>query len=84
MPNKTGRGDPLGFFNIHSVAKFQKKTERGTLWEIFFPEKSLAMPKLRGGTLQSCSVLYVTREIFWLGSVDQRVQFGDFKFLKFW
>ena len=32
-------GDPLGFFNIHSVAKFQKKTERGTLWEIFFSGK---------------------------------------------
>ena len=24
MPKKTERGDPLGFFNIHSVAKHQK------------------------------------------------------------
>ena len=24
---KTGRGDPLGFFNIHSVAKHQKIEE---------------------------------------------------------
>ena len=27
MPKKTEREDPLGFFNIHSVAKLQK-TER--------------------------------------------------------
>ena len=32
---KTERGDPLGFFNIHSVAKHQKKC-RGTLWGKFF------------------------------------------------
>ena len=24
MPKKTEKGDPLGFFNIHSVAKHQK------------------------------------------------------------
>ena len=23
MPKKTERGDPLGFFNIHSVGKYQ-------------------------------------------------------------
>ena len=31
MPKKTERGDPLGFFNIHSVAKHQKNAG-GTLW----------------------------------------------------
>ena len=25
--------DPLGFFNIHSVAKLQKKLKRRTLWD---------------------------------------------------
>ena len=50
MPKKTERGDPLGFFNIHSVAKHQKNAG-GTLWgKIFFRKKSLAVPKkLKGG-----------------------------------
>ena len=39
MPKKTERGDPLGFFNIHSVAKHQKNAG-GTLWgKIFFRKK---------------------------------------------
>ena len=29
MPKKTEREDPLGFFNIHSVAKLQKKLKGG-------------------------------------------------------
>ena len=41
---KTERGDPLGFFNIHSVAKHQKNAG-GTLWEKNFSKKSLAVPK---------------------------------------
>ena len=46
---KTERVDPLGVFNNHFVAKHQK-IEGGTLWGIFFPEKSLTMPKkLKGG-----------------------------------
>ena len=38
MPKKTERGDPLGFSNIHSVAK-HRKIEGGTLWGKNFPEK---------------------------------------------
>ena len=47
----TERGDALGFFNIHFVAKHQK-IERGTLWgKFFFRTKSLAAEKKRkGGT----------------------------------
>ena len=41
---KTERRDPLGFFNIRSVEKLQKK-EGGTLWGTFFFEKSLTEPK---------------------------------------
>ena len=45
MPKKTEGGDPLGFFNIHSVAKHQKNAG-GTLWgKGFFSKKSLAVPK---------------------------------------
>ena len=40
MPKKTERGDPLGFFNIHSVAKHQKNAG-GTLWG----KKSEKMPR---------------------------------------
>ena len=42
MPEKTER-DPLGFFNIHSVAKHQKKLKRDPLRKKI--EKSLTMPK---------------------------------------
>ena len=49
MPKKTERGDPLGFFNIHSVAKHQKNAG-GTLWGKIFSKKSLAVPKkMKGG-----------------------------------
>ena len=40
---KTGRGDPLGFNNIHSVAKHQK-IEGGPFGDFFFA-KSLLKPK---------------------------------------
>ena len=46
---KNWRGDPSGFSNIHSVAKQQKKLKGDPLGKIFFPEKSLTMPK-KGGT----------------------------------
>ena len=38
MPKKTERGDPLGIFNIHSVAKHQKNA-RGPFGENFFSKK---------------------------------------------
>ena len=38
MPKKTERGDPLRFFNIHSVAKHQKNAG-GTLWGKNFEKK---------------------------------------------
>ena len=38
---KTERGDPLGFFNIHSVAKHQKIEGEN----FYFRKKSLAVPK---------------------------------------
>ena len=36
---KTERGDPLGFFNIRSVGKFQKKWKGGPFGENFFSKK---------------------------------------------
>ena len=60
MPKKTERGDPLGFFNIHSVAKHAG----GPFGEkIFFRKKSLAVPKkMKGGSLWSRPVWFVTRK----------------------
>ena len=50
---KTERRDPLGFFNIRSVAKHQKN-EGGPFEEKKFREKSLKVPKnLYGGPLVS-------------------------------
>ena len=60
MSKKTERGDPLGFFNIHSVAKLQKN-EGGLSWGKKF-EKSRTVPKK--WTLWSPPVLYVTRKTF--------------------
>ena len=46
---KTGRGDPLRFFNIHSVAKHEKIEENKNF---YFRKKShSAEKKLKGGTL---------------------------------
>ena len=74
MPKKTERGDPLGFFNFHSVAKHKKKC-RGDLWGIFFRKKCLAVPKLkeRGEPLVSPgTVCYAEKQEkpFWFSSLD--------------
>ena len=75
-PKKIERGDPSGFFYTQSVAKPKKKLKGGPFGEIFFSEKSLAMPKkLKGGTLWSRPALYVMRETFWFCSLGQQVKF---------
>ena len=58
---KNSKVDPLGFSNIHSDAK-QQKIEGGTLGKKVFSKKSLAVPKMKGGTLWSRPVWYVTRK----------------------
>ena len=47
---KTERGDRLGFFNIHSVAK-QKKVEGGTLWGKNSGKKSRSAEKTKRGMI---------------------------------
>ena len=84
---KTGRVDPLGFFNIHSVAKHQKNAG-GTLWgKFFFEKKSLAVPKKneRGEPLVSPGmVCYAKKQEkpFWFSSLDQIVHFGAIIFCR--
>ena len=56
MPNKL-RGGPLGFFNIHSVAKYQK-IKGGPFGKKIFREKSFTEPKkLKGDPLAPLSFL---------------------------
>ena len=51
MPKKTERGDPLGFFNIHSVAKHQKNAG-GPFRKNFFSKKmSRSTERLKKGVL---------------------------------
>ena len=47
MPKKL-KGEPLGFFSIHSVAKHQKM-EGGPFGEFFFQKKSQCRKKLKRG-----------------------------------
>ena len=78
MPKKTERGDPLGFFNIHSVAKHQKKCRGDPLGKNFFFEKKSrsAEKNERGESLVSRGmVCYAEKQEkpFWFSSLDQIV-----------
>ena len=64
MPKKTEREDPLGFFNIHSVAKLQNIEGGPFRGEFFFEKSRTVLKKSKGGTFWSRPVLYVTRETF--------------------
>ena len=86
MPKKTERGDPLGFFNIHSVANYQKNAG-GTLWgKIFFEKKSRSAEKNeRGESLVSPGmVCYAEKQEkpFRFSSLDQIVHFDAIIFCR--
>ena len=67
MPKKTERGDPLEFFNIHSVAKLQKKC-RG---KIFLKKKSRSAEKNETGEslVSPGMVCYTEKQENFFGSV---------------
>ena len=86
MPKKTERGDPLGFFNIHSVAKHQNKC-RGNLGDKFFFEKKSrsAEKNERGESLVSRGmVCYAEKQEkpIWFSSLDQIVHFDAIIFCR--
>ena len=87
MPKKTEKGDPLGFSNIHSVAK-QQKTEEGIFEEKEkFRKRSLTVPKKfeRGDPLVSPGMACYAGKLekpFWFSSLDQIVQFGAIIFCR--
>ena len=88
---KTERGDPLRFFNIHSVAKHQKNAG-GTLWgkkfEKKIPKKNVSQCRKkieRGDSLVSPGlVCYAEKQVkpFWFSSLDQIVHFGAIIFCR--
>ena len=84
MPKKTERGDPLGFFNIHSVAK-DEKMQGGPFGEKNFRKKCLAVPKNieRGDPLVLPGmVCYAEKQgkPLWSSSLGQMVQFDTIIF----
>ena len=63
------KGDPLGFINIHSVAKYEK-TRRGDPFEtLFFFEKSRTVPKKiqRGDPLDTSGFVGFLEKVKWKG-----------------
>ena len=78
-------GDPLGFSNIHSVAK-QQKIEGGQFGEKKFRKNSRSAEKnWKGDPLVSPGmVCYVGKQEkpFWFSSLDQIVQFGAIIFCR--
>ena len=87
MPKKTIRGDPLGFFNIHSVAKHHKKCRGDPLGKIFFSKKKYrsAEKNERGESLVSHGmVCYAEKQEkpFWFSSLDQIVHFDAIIFCR--
>ena len=91
MPKKTERRNPLGFSNIHSVAKHQKKC-RGTLCGKKISKKKsekkcLAVPKKieRGDSLVSPGMIcYAEKQVnsFWSSSLGQMVLFDTIIFCR--
>ena len=71
MPKKTERGDPLGFSNIHSVAKHQKKLQGGPFGEKKFRKKNVSQCRKK-----------LKKKLFWSSSLGQMVQFDTIIFCK--
>ena len=60
---KTERGDPLGFLNIHSVAKLQKN-EGGPFGESFFEKVSKCQKTERRDPLVSPGIVCYAGNLF--------------------
>ena len=87
MPKKTERGDPLGFFNIHSVAKHQKNAGGPFGENVFFSKKKSrsAEKNERGESLVSPGmVCYAEKQEkpFWFSSLHQIVHFDAIIFCR--
>ena len=84
---KTEREDPMGVFNIHFVAKQQKKLKGDPSGKIFFRKKSLTMPKKteRGDpSVSPGMVCYAGKQEkpFWFSSLGQMEPVGAIIFCR--
>ena len=79
IPKKIERGDPLGFFNIHSVAK-HKKFEGGPFGKNMFQKKSHNAEET-DPLVSPGMVCYAEKEEkpFWFSSLGQMSQFMTIK-----
>ena len=91
MPKKTERRNPLGFSNIHSVAKHQKNAggpfEEKKFRKKIIRKKCLAVPKKieRGDSLVSPGMIcYAEKQEkpFWSSSLGQMVLFDTIIFCR--
>ena len=86
VPEKTVRGDPLGFSNIHSDAKQQKNLRGEPLGKIFFRKKVSQCRKNEGGDplVSPGMVCYAEKQgkPFWFSSLGQMVQFDAIIFCR--
>ena len=84
MPKKNWKGDPLEFFNIHSVAKHQKQCRGDPLGKIFFSKKKSrrAEKNERGESLVSPGMVCYAEKPFWFSSLDQIVHFDAIIFCR--
>ena len=81
MPKKTERGDPLGFFNIHSVAKHQKNAGKPFGEKIFRRNDSQCRKQMKGGPLVLPGMVTEKQgKLFWSSSLGQMVQFDTIIF----
>ena len=85
MPKKTERRNPLGFSNIHSVAKHQKKCRGDPLRKKIPKKMSRCRKKLKGGLFGLARmVCYAEKQVkpFWSSSLGQMVQFDTIIFCR--
>ena len=87
VPKKNWKGGPLGFSNIHSVAKQHKNWNGDPLGEKNFRKKNLAVSKKIGrwDPLVSPGMVWYAgkqEKPFWFSSLDQIVQFGAIIFCR--
>ena len=74
---KTERENPLGFFNIHSVAKLQQ-IEGGPFGGNKIEKSCTESKKSKGGPFGLVRHCMLPGKAFCFSSLDQQVQFGVF------
>ena len=67
--------DPLGFFNIHSVVKLQKKLKGVLWWKQIEKKIEQRRKKSKGGPFGLVQYCMLCGKLFWSSSLGQQVKF---------